>query len=150
VLFDDGRIAVRERRDAEILNAFRGVSPMDQQEMETRIKNIDERTQRIEQILPTLATREEIRTLATKDEVAKLATKEEVATLATREELREEGERTRRHFDVVAEQLRSNIKFIAEGHETLGARADALESEFRTDIAAHDKRLTILEASKRR
>ena len=114
---------------------------MDQLEMEARIKNIDERTERIEQILPTLAT---------KDEIAKLATKDEVAKLATKEELLEEGKRTRRHFDVVAEQLRSHIAVIAEGHETLGARVDALGAELKADIAAHDKRLTRLEASKGR
>ena len=127
---------------------------MDQVEMETRIKNIDERTARIEQILPTLATRDELATLATKDEVAKLATKDElreaVAKLATREELREEGERTRSHFDVVAEQLRSHIAVIAEGHKALGARVDALGAELKADIAGHDKRLMRLEASKRR
>jgi hypothetical protein len=116
---------------------------MDQQEMETRIKNIDQRTQRIEQILPTLATKDELH-----EAVAKLATKDEVAKLATKEELLEEGRRTRAHFDVVAEQLRSHIAVIAEGHETLGARVDALGAELKADIAAHDKRLTRLEASK--
>ena len=32
------------------------------------------------------------------------------------EDLREEGERTRRHFDVVAEEIRASVEKIAEGH----------------------------------
>ena len=62
--------------------------------MEEQIKNLAARTIAIEQILPTLATRQDLR-----DEVAKLATKDdlrlttdalqlEMATLATRDELR--------------------------------------------------------------
>ena len=130
---------------------------MDQQEMEARIKNIDERTERIEQILPTLATKDElheavallatkeelrkaVEPLATKEELRKavepLATKEElrkaVEPLATKEQLREEGERTRRHFDVIAESLREDIKLIAEGHDALEKRMTRLESAGRT------------------
>jgi len=40
----------------------------------------------------------------------------EIARLATREEMRAQGERTRRHFDVVAESIRSEIRLITEGH----------------------------------
>ena len=36
-----------------------------------------------------------------------------------RAEIRAEGERTRRHFDVVAEGLKTEIKVIAEGHDAL-------------------------------
>ena len=70
---------------------------MDAREMEDVLRNLDRRTERIEQILPTLLTRDEaFSQLATKEElqaaVAPLATKEElraaVAPLATKEELR--------------------------------------------------------------
>jgi hypothetical protein len=58
-------------------------------EMEEQLKNLDARVNTIGQILPTLATRQDLR-----DEVARLATKEElrqeVAKLATKEELRDE------------------------------------------------------------
>jgi len=66
-------------------------------------------------------TPEVLATLAAKGDLAPLATREEmrdaiaaaIAPLATREEMyaaiREEGERTRRHFDVVAERLESSI-----------------------------------------
>jgi hypothetical protein len=50
--------------------------------------------------------------------VAPLATREElraaVALLATKEELREEGERLRRHMDVLIEAQRGDIHMLAE------------------------------------
>src|SRR3954469_20686681 len=74
--------------------------PMDATMIDEHLDNIDRRLTKLEQFLPTLATKEELRTLATKEElhsaiadaVAPLATKEElraaVAPLATKEELR--------------------------------------------------------------
>jgi hypothetical protein len=69
---------------------------MDQSELVDSVKKIDLRLERIEQFLPTLATKEELRAqaLATKEELRAqaLATKEDlraaVALLATKEELR--------------------------------------------------------------
>ncbi|MGE5361844.1 MAG: hypothetical protein ACM3NQ_22740 [Bacteroidales bacterium] len=102
-----------------------------------------------------LATKEElaaaIAPLATKEElaaaIAPLATKEElaaaVAPLATKEELREEGERTRRHFDVVSEQMRHEVRLIAEGHTVLERRAAQADKA----LKAHDKRLAKLETA---
>ena len=142
---------------------------MDDAMIAGHLENLDRRLTRVEQILPTLATRDEshaalatavaalatkedlrfaiaplatkeelrlaiaplatkeelrlaIAPLATKEElrlaVAPLATKEElrlaIAPLATKEELREEGERSRRHMDVVGEALRSDIQLLAE------------------------------------
>jgi hypothetical protein len=67
---------------------------MDEASVYTLIKNLDERTERIEQYLPTLSTREETHA-AIRAAVAPLATREEmhaairaaVAPLATREEM---------------------------------------------------------------
>ena len=129
---------------------------MDDAMIAGHLENLDRRLTRVEQILPTLATRDEshaalatavaalatkedlrfaiaplatkeelrlaIAPLATKEElrlaVAPLATKEElrlaIAPLATKEELREEGERSRRHMDIVGEALRSDIQLLAE------------------------------------
>ena len=56
---------------------------MEQHEIEAHIKNIANRTERIEQILPKLATKKD---------------------------LQEEGERTRRHFDVVAEEIKVSLE----------------------------------------
>ena len=111
---------------------------MEPHEMEARIKNVDERTQRIEQILPTVATKEDVK-----------AIREEMKTLV-KSEVREEGERTRRHFDVVAEQLRGDIALIAEGHKATGARIDSVVVDLKADIANHDVRITRLEAPRRR
>jgi hypothetical protein len=82
---------------------------MEQDVIATHLEKIDHRLARVEQILPTLATKDELKTLATKDELNAA-----VALLATKEELREEGERSRRHMDVIAESLRSDIHLIAE------------------------------------
>ena len=87
----------------------------------------------MEQILPTLATREELR-----EAVAPLATRAElhaaiqaaIAPLATRAELyaaiKEEGERSRRHTDVLVEDLRDDNRLILEHLVGLSARVDAL------------------------
>ena len=92
---------------------------MDQNEIETRIKNIDDRTKNIEHILPTLATRQEVH---------------------------DEGKLTRAHFDAVAEDLQESIKVIAEGHKALGTKIDGLGGEIRKDLTAHDRRIMKLEA----
>ena len=92
---------------------------MDPHELEARVKNIDERTENIEQILPTLATKDD---------------------------LREEGERTRRHFDIVAEQLKTEIGAIAEGHEATKARVESQSAEIQATLSAHDRRIMKLEA----
>ncbi len=106
---------------------------MDSQTMEKMIRNIDRRTRAIEQILPTLATRAEL-----KKAIAPLATKAElkkaIAPLATKAELKEEGERTRRHMDVLAEAMRDQVRVIAEGHDWLASR-----------VVDHDGRITRLE-----
>ena len=108
------------------------------EQMDQRVGNCERRLDRIEQILPTLATRDDLRIaiapLATKEElraaVALLATKEElraaVALLATKGELRdavsESERRLRVHFDVIAESLRHQIQLLAEAVAALSER----------------------------
>lgn len=128
---------------------------MSEQSVEQVIRNIDGRVARIEQFLPSLATREELQAavavLATKEElqaaVALLATKEElaaaaaplatkeelrtaiadaIAPLATKEELREEGERSRRHATVLFEDLRDDVRIVLDRVVGLSARVDML------------------------
>lgn len=141
---------------------------MDRTAMDRLIRNIDERLARVEQILPTLATKDELKTLATKKDLEALATKKELEALATKKDLetlatkaeltaaiaplvtreemhaaiREEGERTRRHFDVVAERMHDEVKLSLEGHQRLSERVDDLE---RT-TSALDRRVGLLEA----
>ena len=125
---------------------------MDPMEAENLLKKLDRRLQNVEQILPTLATKAElaaaIAPLATKAElaaaIAPLATKAElaaaIAPLATKAELHEESERTRRHFDTVAESLRDDIRLIAESQ--LG-----LQTEVRNGAARTTQRFEVIETS---
>ena len=105
---------------------------MDQLEVEGLIKDLNTRTKRIDQILPTLATKDDLKAYATK------------------EEMREERERTRRHFDVVAEGLKESIKAIADGHQALGERIDAVGRDIRSVLDNHERRITKLEANRTR
>ena len=143
---------------------------MDRRTMEEVLKNLDRRVARIEQILPTFATKDELRQevsrlatkeelrkaiepLATKEELRKaiepLATKEElrqaVAGLATKEEVRAEGERTRAHFNAVAERLEEQIRLIAEGLLSLTRQFEEFKAETNARFAEMDRRLIRLE-----
>jgi hypothetical protein len=99
--------------------------------IDEHLENIDRRLTRLEQILPTLATKEELRTLATKEElraaIAPLATKDELKALATREELqaaiaplatkaelREEHDRLRLDMRILIEHQDSKLDLLAE------------------------------------
>ena len=53
---------------------------------------------------------------------------------------------TRRHFDVVAESLRSDIRLLAEGLVALDQKTDRLQNELREEFARVDRRFLHLEA----
>ena len=55
-------------------------------------------------------------------------------TLATKLEVRDEGVRTRRHFDVVAESLEGSISLIAEGLLALGQQMTKMEANLKADF----------------
>ena len=139
---------------------------MEPQPLEEVVRNVDMRLRHVEQILPTLATKAELRE-AIAAAVAPLATKAElhtaiaeaIAPLATRaelqetrselrEEMRNEGKRTRRHFDVVAERLEGHIRLIAEGQVLLQERFEDLRTDLKADIAQLDRRVMRLEATR--
>ena len=128
---------------------------MEQAELERVVKNLTDRVVRIEQILPTLATKYDlaaaVRPLATRAEMHE-AIKAAVEPLATRAEMytatSEEGERTRHHFDAVAERLETHIRLIAEGHIALQEQMTAFRTEVKAGIAGLDRRLMRLEASR--
>ncbi len=100
---------------------------MDEQPLDQVVRNIDRRLERVEQILPTLATKAELRA-----------------------EVGEEGERTRRYFDVVAESLHDDIRIIAEGQVAISASVQNLKTGLKSDIASVDRRVTGLESRRRR
>jgi len=138
---------------------------MDAHDLETRVKNIDERTKRIEQILPTLATKEDLKAFptkedpkgfatkddlqafATKDDLHAFATKDDLHAFATKDDVREEGTRTRQHFNAVAERIEASVKVIAEGHKASKASVTGQLSEVRAELTAHDRRIMKLEAA---
>jgi sulfur transfer complex TusBCD TusB component (DsrH family) len=57
-------------------------------EMEEVLKKLDHRLTNIEQILPTLATKEDLKVFATKEDVKASATKEDLKAYATKEDLK--------------------------------------------------------------
>ena len=108
-------------------------------EMQTLLRNLDHRTARMEQFLPTLVTKDESATaiarlatgaklaeavalLATKTDLAEaiapLATKtdlaEAIAPLATKGELASGLDEVRRHTSVLIEDVRDDIRLLAE------------------------------------
>jgi hypothetical protein len=87
---------------------------MDVSVLVTHLGNLDRRLARVEQILPTLATKEDFRAA-----IEPLATKEEL-----RQTVREEGERSRRHMDVLIEGQREDIQLLAEHLTVVMTRLD--------------------------
>ena len=77
---------------------------MNNAQIEQKLMDLDHRVAQIEQILPTLLTRDEF----------KIAMGEFAAEI-------------HRHFDVVAESLRGDIRLIAEGHTYLVGRMDGID-----------------------
>jgi len=61
---------------------------MSDQDLATTVRSIDRRLQRVEPILPTLATKADLEPLATREEIKALASKEDIRALATKEEIR--------------------------------------------------------------
>jgi uncharacterized protein (DUF3084 family) len=140
---------------------------MDQSELETSIRHIDARTKRIEErttrIEERMATIEE-RTMSIEERTAGIEertagveertirieqtflTKEDAKVFATKDDVREEGERTRRHFDIVADRMKEDIALIAEGHKATRVYVDGQLGNTRTTLDSHDKRITKLEA----
>ena len=156
-------------------------------DVKAEFRKLDERLARVEQFLPSVATKDDLRPFATRDDlrsfatkddlrpfatkedltgqrrelegvmatlaskadlavqrreletvVATLATKDDlvtqrreldgvIATLATKNDLLASEERTRRHFDVVAESLRDEIRLALEGNLGATSRIESLE-----------------------
>jgi hypothetical protein len=106
---------------------------MDDTVIAKHLENLDHRLENVERILPTLATKDELKTLATKAElvavIAGLATKEElqaaIAPLATKAELRateaalrgeirDAAEESRRHMSMLIEHQDTKLQLLAE------------------------------------
>jgi hypothetical protein len=118
-----------------------GVTVMAQRTLEHRVENLERQMTTVEQILPTLATKADL--LATKTDLEAA-----MALLATKAELKADAAETRRHFDVVAEGLRTDVHMIAEGLVALQASVDVQHTDVMRILDQHDRRLLRLEASK--
>ena len=109
----------------------------------------DEMRAEIHAALVPYPTREEMRAT-----FANVTTRDELyaALRITRDEMfqmmRDEGERTRRHAEVMNESLRDDIRLLAEGQVALHQRIDDVRAELKGDISALDRRLMRLEASR--
>jgi hypothetical protein len=104
-------MAVASADDAKVRH------PMDLSVLITHLGNLDHRLARVEQILPTLATKEELRAA-----IEPLATKAELSEL--RQTVCEEGERSRGHMDVLIEGQREDIQLLAEHLTVVMTRLD--------------------------
>ena|SRR5688572_1537689 len=89
------------------------MSPVD---VVTMVKNLERRTSAVEQILPTLATKEDLKAFATKEDLraTKAELQETMKAFATRAEMEEKFEEARRFALVLHEDLKSDIAMLAE------------------------------------
>ena len=96
---------------------------MTRTKMEDEIKNLDRRLVSVEQILPTLATKEDL--LATRADL--FATRDDLRAeiVATRRDLTERIEEVKRHADVLNEDTREDIRKVAEGVASLSTSLQA-------------------------
>lgn len=106
----------------------------------TREEVREEIRQEIRAALVPYPTREEMRQ-EIRAALVPYPTREEM-----RAEIREEGDRTRRHFDVLIESVRDDIRLLAEGLAALHHRVEDVRTELKADIAALDRRVMRLEA----
>ena len=109
---------------------------MDDAMIATQFENLDRRLARVEQILPTLATKEAlwlaVEPLATREAlrlaVEPLATRKELKALEVtlRQEIREASKESRHHMDLIAEALHDDIRLLAEHLTVVMSRLDGL------------------------
>jgi hypothetical protein len=139
---------------------------MAEQTLEERVQELQRQATNVEQILPTLATKDDVQAVRADLHELRLATKGDLEAVKTdlqelrvatkadlesakaelRTEIQAEGERTRRHFDVVAESTHADIRLIAEGLLGTQASGDARHADTTSTLEQHDRRLTRLEA----
>jgi uncharacterized protein YukE len=84
-------------------------------EMEDVLKNLNHRLTNVEQILPTLATKEDLRAFATREDLKAFATKEELreGLADVRREMKELSSEAKRHAVMLFEQTQEQLEIIA-------------------------------------
>ena len=82
--------------------------------MEEVLKNLDRRLTKVEQILPTLATKEDLKGFATKDDLKAFATKDDLKAFATKDDLKEAFSEAKRHAVMLFERTQEQLGVLAE------------------------------------
>ena len=77
-------------------------------EMEEVLKNLDRRLTNVEQILPSLATKEDLKAFATKEDLKAFATKEDLKAFATKKDL--EAFATKQELNQGLNEVRAEMK----------------------------------------
>jgi hypothetical protein len=93
--------------------------------MEVALQNLDRRMLTVEQILPTLAT---------KQDLERFATKQDLERFATKVDLRDGIAEAKRHTDVLVESVRDDIRIVAEAVATLVTKVDSLTLRLETKV----------------
>ena len=83
-------------------------------DMQDVLRNLDLRVSRIEQILPTLATKEDLKAFATKEDLKAFATKEDLKAFTTKEDLKIED--LRDSIGIVAAHLADVLQRLPPCH----------------------------------
>jgi len=113
---------------------------MNAETLAVHVRNIDRRLERVEQILPTLATKEDLKAFPTKEDLQAYATKEDLKAFATKEDLKAYAtkedldahgarERTAMHAfiaDALARQTADIGILLEQHHEFLRVVADGV------------------------
>ena len=95
---------------------------MDDVMIEDHLENLDRRLARVEQILPTLATKDDLKAFATKEDLKAFATKEDLKAYATKEDLKAFASRVemrelfadaKRYALVLFERTQEQLEIIA-------------------------------------
>jgi hypothetical protein len=90
------------------------------------LRNLNEHVRRVDGRVGDLDTRVGALDTRVGELDTRLSAEIQQVETALRQEIREEGITTRRHFDVVAESLRDDIRIIAEGLIALGTKVEAM------------------------
>ena len=96
-----------------------------ERQMEQRIENVEGRVDRIEQILPTLATKDHVSDaiVASEERMRAHVSAEITASEGRmRDAIAASEQRMRTHFDVVAEGLQHQVRLVAESVAALSER----------------------------
>jgi hypothetical protein len=136
---------------------IKGIRQMTPSEMEEQIKNLNVWAEEVAQILPRLATKEDLKAYATKedlrDAVAKLATKEDLKAYATKEDLKATKEELKAGLDDAKRYTENLILVTRREIRQVDQKVDALGRQLEGvagDVKNIAEQVTILTTRKNR